>query len=297
MVGLALVYALGEYAKMNRSGDSKLITQKSYRDYRGDVLQSIWVPYVRKNEIKGWNRPYPELQFCVEDFCTAQFRNSNDKTEVREIVFAVCRKDGSNSNLLECKNKAEKHEAVISDKVVGKKEADEDFGKFVKEFLSPSQSAQTSGAGQSINSIDSFKSAQQREFEAAQLQKPLIVTMEEGTRQYDEMRRKHNEHREALRDKYKYAQEWVCRANIKSEPSSFVNCLVYDNNSAIAEVGAPAIGLRGNSFPQLYKGDLLIASGPVELIELGGIVMGNQPVKISYTAVIQVEKVRVVQAK
>jgi hypothetical protein len=134
-IGIGLIWLADFYAKKGRVKDHNMITKMAYLDYRKDVLQSTWIPYVRKNEIKGWSRPYPEVQFCYEDVCTSHFRSSTDKTMVRVINYGICRKDGFHNDLRECKNQPERFEFIFRDQVVVKQEADKNFEAFVKQFV------------------------------------------------------------------------------------------------------------------------------------------------------------------
>jgi hypothetical protein len=101
-------------------------SSKSYRELRSEIISSEWLIYKRDNPIKGWdkNRPYPELDFCLEDYCEASFI-SVDGSKVRQIGFGYC----STDRYIQCPNKPNGFEVVKNDAVISKSESDNKFLK------------------------------------------------------------------------------------------------------------------------------------------------------------------------
>lgn len=111
------------------NGQVSKLTNNSYRDYRNEILNSGWTPYIRENQFKGWNRDYPELQFCYEDECQADFI-SPDKSKVRNVRYSICSAD----RYIQCPGKPNGFQKVYKDAVVSKTKSDEDFRALLAKF-------------------------------------------------------------------------------------------------------------------------------------------------------------------
>lgn len=103
---------------------NEINTNKSYKELRNEILSSGWSVYKRNNEIKDWykHRPYPELDYCMEDVCQASFIN-NDNTKVRKVIFGYCSPDG----YVVCSNKPRGFELPQKDIVISKSDSDKEF--------------------------------------------------------------------------------------------------------------------------------------------------------------------------
>jgi hypothetical protein len=106
-------------------------TNESYQHYRDEILSSGWSIYKRDNEIKGWgeNRPYPELDYCQEDYCSASFIGS-DGEKIREVGFGYCSVD----RYIQCPNKPNGFQIVLRDTIISKSESDNKFLKMKFKF-------------------------------------------------------------------------------------------------------------------------------------------------------------------
>jgi len=113
------------------SAQASKLTNESYRDYRNEILSSGWSIYNRDNEIKGWgkNRPYPELDYCQEDYCSASFISSDGK-KIREVGFGYC----SNDRYIQCPNKPNGFQIVLEDTIISKSESDNKFLRMKLKF-------------------------------------------------------------------------------------------------------------------------------------------------------------------
>ncbi len=103
---------------------------KPYGDYRSHVIGDEWQPYIRANRVKKWVPPYPEVEFCYEDTCTASFINPT-RDKVREISYSICSRDRYN----QCPDKVDEFELVYGDRIISKKESDIKFLKLLKQFF------------------------------------------------------------------------------------------------------------------------------------------------------------------
>ena len=128
---IAYMYVNFNSGKSQQAQSSQVakLTNKSYRDYRNEILNSGWSPYIRTNQIQGWSREYPELQFCYEDNCEVAFINA-DRTKVRKVDFGYCSTDG----YIKCPGKPNGFQAVYKDTVLSKAASDKDFRDLMKEF-------------------------------------------------------------------------------------------------------------------------------------------------------------------
>jgi len=110
--------------------NSLFYSAKSYEVLRKEILASGWKIYTRNNNIKGWNnKPYPELDFCNEDYCVASFI-SPDLTKVREVGFGFC----SSDQYILCPDKPDGFQRVEKDLVISKSESDSNFLKIKSRF-------------------------------------------------------------------------------------------------------------------------------------------------------------------
>lgn len=113
------------------SAQASKLTNESYRDYRNEILSSGWSIYKRDNEIKGWgkNRPYPELDYCQEDYCLASFISSDGK-KIREVGFGYCSVD----RYIQCPSKPNGFQIVQEDTIISKSESDNKFLRMKLKF-------------------------------------------------------------------------------------------------------------------------------------------------------------------
>ena len=140
IIGIVLIFGIGTYffyksdtssnsAQSNSQLKNSIDQNKSYKELRNEILSSGWKIYKRSNEIKGWNKPYPELDFCSEDYCVASFISS-DGGKVREVGFGYC----STDRYVQCPNKPNGFEIVEKDIVISKNESDSKFLKVKQRF-------------------------------------------------------------------------------------------------------------------------------------------------------------------
>jgi hypothetical protein len=104
-------------------------TNKSYFEYRKEILNSGWSPYIRKNEFTDIKRDYPEMQFCFEDDCQTAFINV-DKNKVRIVHYQICSID----RYYQCTGKPREFEKVYKNIIVSKTKSDEDFARIKKQL-------------------------------------------------------------------------------------------------------------------------------------------------------------------
>lgn len=127
---------------------------KSYKEYRKDVMNEGWKPYIRTNRFKDWTPPYPEVEFCYEDVCTASFMNANGNN-VRSITFGICSKD----RYVQCEGKKDGFEIIEKDVVVSKSDSDQDFLKTIRKFGSEQNSSQGTDASAQAAQSDQAQAA------------------------------------------------------------------------------------------------------------------------------------------
>lgn len=139
-IGIALAFAFNKEIK------EALNPVKSYKEYRKTVMKEGWTPYIRTNKFKDWKPPYPEVEFCYEDVCSASFIHSNGK-DVRSISFGICSKD----RYVQCPGKEDGFEMIEKDAVISKSESDKDFLQTIRQFGSNQSTNQsTDNAGDRI---------------------------------------------------------------------------------------------------------------------------------------------------
>jgi hypothetical protein len=128
---IAYMYTNFNSGKSQQAQSSQVskLTDKSYRDYRNEILKAGWSPYIRTNQIQGWSREYPELQFCYEDNCEVAFINA-DKTKVRKVDFGYC----STDSYIKCPGKPNGFQKVYKDIVMSKAASDKDFRSLMEKF-------------------------------------------------------------------------------------------------------------------------------------------------------------------
>ena len=116
------VYLINSNSKTYNSIDPN----KPYGQLRKEILASgKWQVYKRNNAITGWKKPFPELDFCREDYCGASFISA-DGTKVREVDFSYCSADG----YIRCPGKPNGFLKVDSDITVSKSKSDKEFLKY-----------------------------------------------------------------------------------------------------------------------------------------------------------------------
>jgi hypothetical protein len=108
------------YAVQSTGNQLSKPINKPYSDYRKEILDSGWTPYIRENQISKWNRRYPEDQFCYEENCQGAFINA-DRSKIREVSYYIC------SDANPCPNKPHGFQKVSNDVVVNKFKSDKDF--------------------------------------------------------------------------------------------------------------------------------------------------------------------------
>jgi hypothetical protein len=103
--------------------ENKSNPNESYSELRKEILSSGWRVYERFNKIQDWySNPYPELDFCYEDYCIISFISS-DSTQVRELGYKICSVD----RYYQCPNRPNGFEQVERDIVISKSKSDKDF--------------------------------------------------------------------------------------------------------------------------------------------------------------------------
>ncbi len=121
-------------------GWTKYLHATSYETIREKVLKEGWLPLKRRNAIK-MDGVLPEIQYCYEGLCSAEFVNAAFSESVRQINYYVC---GSGyEEGYECFGKPKEFLLVNSDKILEKRLSDKEFASFRKQFIDGEQKKET----------------------------------------------------------------------------------------------------------------------------------------------------------
>lgn len=128
VIGTFVLAALGfggwlYFVNSNADIYNSIDPNKSYSQLRKEILSSgKWKVYIRNNEFTGWKKPFPELDFCDEDYCVASFISS-EGNKVRKIGFGYC----SSDRYIQCPGKPNGFQEVEKDITVSKSKSDKEF--------------------------------------------------------------------------------------------------------------------------------------------------------------------------
>jgi hypothetical protein len=96
----------------------------SYLVLRDSIQNEGWRPLVRPSPIQGWDKPFPEVYYCSEGYCAANFINKSKPNVVRAITYEYCGHPyGGNCQILNF----EGFMRTSSDKLITRKKSDEEY--------------------------------------------------------------------------------------------------------------------------------------------------------------------------
>ncbi len=96
----------------------------SYSVFRESIQSEGWRPLVRPPPIAGWSKPFPEVFYCDEGYCFADFINKSKPKLVRTISYEYCGHPYGGKCLI---LNAEGFLRTYSDELISRKKSDERF--------------------------------------------------------------------------------------------------------------------------------------------------------------------------